>query len=356
MRSVMASPWSPALAAAVAVVVMMTACAPTDIDAEETPATAMAPTPSDGEPEVTRTPTLSPEATAAAPAPAAAWEPAIDAPVALTEVAGAAHDGRLWIAGGYLADGSASAAVLVYDPTNEEWTDGPALPDAVHHAVLVSTGDQLILLGGFRGAGFDEPIADVWILAPAGNEWTAGPALPSPRGAGAAAWDGERILYAGGVGPQGVVSDVYALDREEWEPLGQMSQARQHLAATSDGVGRVWILAGRHSSLDTNTGLVEIVSGTEITPLEVELTPRSGVGAFWLAGTGACLVGGEAPHGTEPLVECVTDANEIVELPSLRGARHGLGVAAVGDAVYAAAGGEQPGLYVSAMLERLPVE
>lgn len=355
MRSVMSPTWQPALALGVAVVLIATACVPPDTDADATPPTTAAPTPSDAEPEVT-TPTRSPKATAAAPSPATAWESGNDAPVALTEVAGAAHDGRLWIAGGFIADGSASSAVLIYDPTHPEWAEGPALPGAIHHAVLVSTGDRLYLLGGFRGAGFEQPVADVWILGPDGNAWAAGPALPQPRGAGAAAWDGERLLFAGGVGPNGVVSDVYVLVNEAWEPLGQMSEARQHLAATSDGAGRTWLLAGRHSSLDTNTGLVELVSGADIMVLEVELTPRSGVGAFWLAGSGACLVGGEAPHGTEPLVECATNGDELLELPSLGVARHGLGVTIVGDAVYAAAGGEEPGLYVSAVLERLPID
>jgi hypothetical protein len=287
--------------------------------------------------------------------PGDAWRRVADTPVALTEVAGAAHDGRMWIAGGYGPDGSASPAVLVYDPADDAWADGPALPTGVHHAVLVSSGTELFLLGGFLGPGFDRPTDEVWVLDASAESWRPGPALPEPRGAGAAAWDGDRLVFAGGVGGGGVAADVYVLADGAWERLGGLDEPRQHLAAASDGDGRTWILGGRHSSLETNVGTVELISGSSIERLTAELTPRSGVGAFWIGSVGACLVGGEAPGGTLPDVECVTDERDVADLPHLTVARHGLGVALLEDGIYAAAGGEQPGLFVSPIVERLPL-
>src|SRR3954447_26232450 len=55
----------------------------------------------------------------------AAWTRLSPAPIALTEVAAAAHEGRVWIAGGLDASGGASARVLEYDPSTDSWSDGP---------------------------------------------------------------------------------------------------------------------------------------------------------------------------------------------------------------------------------------
>jgi hypothetical protein len=327
-----------------------------------------APDPTSPTPGATATPTAAetatPDATPAEtdaqdepddPVPGDAWERLDDAPIQLTEVAAAAHDGRVWVAGGFLADGSASDAVLVYDPESEAWSDGPPLPAGVHHAALVSADDRLVLLGGYLGGGFGTPTAEVWELDEDGGEWQPMPGLPEARGAGAAAWDGERIVFGGGVGPGGPAGDVYAFDGDAWERIGEMDEPREHLAAASDGAGRTWFLGGRRGSMETNVGRVEMVEGSEIVLSDQELTPRGGVAGFWLASVGACLVGGETPGGTLAHVECVGDDGEIRELPSLNVARHGLGGVVLDEAVYSVLGGDIPGLYVTAAVERLPL-
>jgi hypothetical protein len=334
-------------------------CAADEPSPEAPDPTPMAtPTPTAAE---TATPDATPTETDAQdepddPVPGDAWERLDDAPIQLTEVAAAAHDGRLWVAGGFLADGSASDAVLVYDPEDEAWSEGPPLPAGVHHAALVSADDRLVLLGGYLGGGFGTPTAEVWELDEDGDEWQQLAALPEARGAGAAAWDGERIVFGGGVGPGGPAADVFALRDDGWEAIGAMDAPREHLAAASDGAGRTWFLGGRRGSMETNMGHVELVEGSEIVLLDQELTPRGGVAGFWLASVGACLVGGEAPGGTLAHVECVSDDGEVVELPSLNVARHGLGVAVLDEAVYSMLGGDVPGLYVTAAVERLPLD
>lgn len=310
-------------------------------------------------PAMSREPTATPRRTTpASPDPSpqvgAAWERLPEAPVALTEVAAVAHAGRLWVVGGLLADGSASSSVFSVDAVEARWFETAPLPRPIHHAALVSFEERLYVLGGFVGPAFDSPTAEVWLLGDDG-EWEAAPPLPEPRGAGAAAWDGARIVFAGGVGPNGVTGDVYALSGGAWQRIGQLGEARQHLAAASDARGRVWFLGGRHSGLETNVGTVEVVTTTGVEGVPTALTPRSGVGAFWIAGIGACLIGGETPEGTSSLVECVADGGQIVGLPPLAVARHGLGVAVLSDGVYAVMGGEQPGLFVSATAERLPI-
>lgn len=287
-----------------------------------------------------------------------AWTALAEAPLALSEVGVAAFDGELWVAGGLTGDGGVAPAVQVFDPTTEQWRGGPELPEPVHHASLVATESDLVLVGGYRTLAFD-PVTDVFVLDQANETWVEAPALPEARGAGAAAWDGQRLVFAGGVGPGGLADDVWALDDVaggEWSDVGQLSVARDHLAATSDGDGSVWFLAGRENSLEANLGTVDLLADGGIDTIGEIPTPRGGVGAFFSQRHGACVVGGEQPDGTFAEVECITADGETTALPDLSSPRHGLGAATIAGVAYVALGGPDPGLAVSGTLEALRVD
>lgn len=282
------------------------------------------------------------------------WTSFPDAPVALSEVAAAEFGGMVWAVGGLSADGDAVTTAQTFDPAFETWALGPELPEAVHHAALVSTGEALYLLGGYTGSGFGSPTSAVRRLDPGSGLWEDGPTLPEPRAAGAAAWDGRRIVYAGGVGPGGLAGDVYALDGAGWSTLGQLSEPREHLAAASDGHGRTWFLMGRTGGLDTTLATVERVEDADISVVGSLPSPRGGVAGFWSPASGACVVGGEDPDGTFGDVECLADGRVSV-LPGLAQPRHGLGAAVVEGIVYVVLGGPEPGLTASGAAEGLPL-
>lgn len=279
-----------------------------------------------------------------------AWTTIGAAPIALTEVAVAAHNGQIWIAGGLRSDGSASDEVFAYDPASRRWTDGPHLPEAIHHAALVSDGAGLVLLGGYKADG---PTAGVRRLDEVAGAWTDIVPLPAPRAAGAAAFDGGRIVYAGGVQPGGISSEVFALADDAWTRIGHLSKAREHLAATTDGDGRTFILGGRVGGLGRNLGTVDLIEGDMVTALGVLPTPRGGVAAFWWPSLGACLAGGESPGGTNAQVECIAADGTVLRLPDLGVARHGVGAAVVEGTAYVVLGGRRPGLFTSDVTETL---
>ena len=283
------------------------------------------------------------------------WSLGPEAPLALTEVAAAVHGGLVWIAGGLAADGRATDRVFVLDPETGDWSDGPAVPETIHHAALVSDGQALWLLGGYVGDGFDRPTDAVRTLTPgpADAAWRTAAPLPEPRSAGAAAWDGTRIVYAGGVGP-GVVSElVFVGGAAGFEPVARLSEAREHLAAASDGAGRTWFLGGRRGGLEGNLGRVDLVEGETLTTVGDVPTPRGGVAAFHWPSLGPCLVGGESPDGTNPQVECIAADGTSTVLPSLAFPRHGLGAVVVDGIAYVLLGGPVPGLTASGTLELL---
>lgn len=285
-----------------------------------------------------------------------AWEALESAPFARLEMAVAAHGGRIWLAGGLSPLGEALTDVEIFDPASGQWSDGPSLPSSVHHAALVSDGERLLLMGGYLGSAFNRPSELVLTLADGDDQWQEGPALPDPRGAGAAAWDGERVLYAGGVGIEGVSADIFVLTDGSWERIGTMAGPREHLAATSDGAGTVWLLGGRVGGLDTNLATVEVVSGTAITQLEPLPTARGGVAAFHDSVLGACLTGGEAPGGAFRTAECITADGDITTLPEMSEPHHGHGAVSIEGVAYVLLGGPQPGLSADATVESLTLD
>jgi hypothetical protein len=281
---------------------------------------------------------------------AGGWVAGPAAPQALTEVAVAAHDGRVWVVGGMGADGQPVPTVQVFDPARGSWEFAPPLPEPVHHSALVSDGDELLQIGGY---GFDgQPRAAVHRFV--GDGWVEQKPLPEPRAAGASAWDGrDRIVYAGGVGPDGVSADAWALVDGAWERYNRLPEPSEHLAATSDGAGTVFVLGGRRGGLDTNSARVTVLEPAGGRALGELPTRRGGVAAFWWPDFGACLVGGESPGGTHAEVECISPAGELTRLPDLARPRHGLGAAVVDGRVHVVLGGERPGLFVSDALETL---
>jgi hypothetical protein len=281
---------------------------------------------------------------------ASGWTDAGEAPFARLEMATAVLDGRFWLAGGFNPDGLVADALAIFDPANGAWTQGPTLPVPIHHAAMASDGVVLYLVGGYLASG--QPTPGVYVLDPMAGEWIAGPPLPEARAAGAMAHDGERLVYAGGVGPGGVRGEVLALEGEAWVELGVLARPREHLAAASDGEGRVWVMGGRQGGLDRNVGDVEVVQGTSV-ELVASLTPRGGVAAFFAPGTGACLSGGEAPSFALTTVECVDAGGRVTAFPAMRQARHGHGAGVVDGVAYALLGGDVPGLDATPTVETL---
>jgi hypothetical protein len=306
------------------------------------------------------------------PAVAGPWTAVAAAPIELLEVGVAAHHGKIWVAGGLRLDG-ASDRVLVLDPLTVTWTEGPRLPEAVHHAALVSTENALVLIGGYLGDSLGTATAAVRRLDDGTNAWTDEPPLPDTRAAGAAAFDGARIVYAGGVKPGGIANEVFARragaaaagsrgvggpgslggTAVAWQRIGRLPVAREHLAAASDGAGRTFFLGGRVGGLDRNLATVDLVEGESARTLGDLPTKRGGVAAFWWPSLGACLVGGESPGGANAQVECMAADGKLTRLPDLPTARHGVGAAVIDGTAYVVLGGRQPGLFVSDVTESL---
>jgi non-specific serine/threonine protein kinase len=273
---------------------------------------------------------------------------------AVQQVSAAVLDGRVWVAGGLTTPTEATASTQFYDPTIDSWELGPPLPEAVHHAMLVSYRNQLVLIGGFLARGDDLlAVTSPRVLFFDGSGWVEGPPLRHPRGAAAAAVVGDKIVVVGGrTGhPEQLVGQTEIYDGNGWHDGADIPVPGDHLAAAGDPA-YLYAVGGRAFTAGSNTDVVQRYEPaadrwTALAPLP---KPVSGAGAAIIDGQ-LIVAGGE---GTTT-VSSTVQAYDLTEptatwttLPSLTQGRHGLAVAAVGNTLYAVDGSTRAGHTASA--------
>lgn len=290
------------------------------------------------------------------PAPDPSRETAPPVPEARTEVGGGVLGGKVVVLGGLRADGSVTDRVDVYDPDQQRWSPGPALPEPLHHMGVASFAGRLFVAGGFTAGsgGAWVETAQVRSLGPQDREWRREPGLSAPRGALALAADRTRLVAFGGTSGGVVVATSEVLERgaRAWRGGPALGQAREHTAAVSTPE-RIYAVAGRVGGLDTNLVSVETLeAGAEAwRPAPPLNEARGGIAGAAVAGR-PCVAGGEAPSGTIGSVECLA-GDRWVRRATLATARHGLAVVGLGERLHVVAGGDRPGLFVSDIHEVL---
>ena len=131
-------------------------------------------------------------------------------PTPLRYAAVASAGGRLVIAGGSMPDGTASAAVLAFDPATHRVTRIGALPAPTTHAAAAALGKYVYVIGG-RGAAVGTPTAAILAVDPARRRVVPAGQLGVPRSDLAAIGLPGRILLAGGRAATGTVATLSQL-------------------------------------------------------------------------------------------------------------------------------------------------
>ncbi|WP_432828068.1 Kelch repeat-containing protein [Dactylosporangium sp. CA-092794] len=274
------------------------------------------------------------------------------------------------VAGGLRADNGTVTTVEVFDTRTRTWAAGPPLPLPVNHAMSASVGGVVYVIGGYLSDG--TPSAAAFRLDPppssagpsaavsAGWRWRSVADMPSARAAGAAAALGDRIYVAAGIGPgRDALADsmlVYDTVADRWSSGPGAPTRREHLGGAAAG-GSFYTVGGR-TAAGGNMSVVESYSpATGAWTRRPDLpTARGG-----LAATGACdgvviAAGGEGEH-TFAQVEAFVPADGAGgswrTLPPMPHPRHGLGMVAVGSSLVTLPGGPEPGLHVGAVTEAL---
>lgn len=231
-------------------------------------------------------------------------------PTGLNHVQAATHDGKLYLAGGYLEGNDPTGNFWEYDPATEEWTRLAQMPQPTAGGASVVIGDKLYVAGGapqtFGATGPVAPFPDLQIYDFASGEWSEGPEMPNPRHHVGGATVGGDLYVAGGRGEEDhslPTFERYDPAKDEWESLPELP-----LGVASPGLVAV-------------DGKLVIVGGEDQDEWED--------GKGWV---------------TPSAWEFDPQTNRWSRLPDMKYERRGGGVAAVGNRVYAIGGSYCPGL------------
>jgi hypothetical protein len=296
------------------------------------------------------------------PVPVAAAEPSwyrlADAPAPRQEVSYVAVGQAAYLAAG--GDREQDR----YDLATDSWRPVSSLPvafEGVDHVGGVAVGGEIVYAGGLLRWEYPFPtVAAVAVYDVAADAFSPGTEMPAPRAAGGVASWGGRAIYAGGLGPEGSSARVDAYDpaSDSWTRLQDLPRARDHFGLVVAG-GALYAVGGRLTThgpggigieeidavdrLDLPGDPADLAAASWSSGVATLPTPRGGLG---VAAVGDCVyaVGGEATSLPPPGVTGATETYDTgsgtwLELPPLATPRHGIEAAVSGNTILVAGGG-----------------
>ena len=271
------------------------------------------------------------------------------------EVAVAALDGKVYVAGG-LQGNSILDSVEVYDPATDSWSFIAPMPDQLHHAAAVATGGKLYVIAGWNNF-FGTPQDTLYAYDPTTDSWTQKASLPTRRGSPAAAVVDGKIYVVGGDPGENDFA-VYDPATDEWTILPDMPTGRQHMGAAAVA-GKFYAVGGR-TALGAGLGNLATLevydpATQQWSELDSMPTARGGIAVASLAQF-VVVFGGEGNPATASGTFSQTEAYDtatgtwttLTEMPT---GRHGIGAAVVGNQIYIPGGGSVQGFSLTAVNE-----
>jgi N-acetylneuraminic acid mutarotase len=211
------------------------------------------------------------------------WTTGSSMPTPRTEFDAALLNDEIYIIGGH-TEHKVTDIVEVYSPTLDKWANNvQQLHVELDHSAVAAHNGKLYLLGGF----VEEPEIPqnlLLIYDPLTNKWQEGASMPTPRG-GLTAQFVNGILYAIGgshtdKGDQLSVNEAYDPVTNRWTEKAPMPTSRHHLtSAVVDG--KIYVIGGRQTTLLTNLNTNEMYDPEKDRWVKLEPMPtkRSGMAA-----------------------------------------------------------------------------
>ncbi len=293
----------------------------------------------------------------------AAWETATDLPLRVQEIYPCLHQGSLWVAGGLSPDvpeaqQNISDSVHRLDVEQGQWTSQPALPEPRHHGILVSTGGDLLLFGGFVAANGGRWSASRDVLRLSDDGWSRIATLPSAQSETVTAVNRGRVHLAGGRAPgrananwndQRDVDSHQVFEPETGETTTTAPLPMARNSAASFLIADLWHVVGGRTVGGGNSARHDVYDFDEDTWRTAAPLPQAQGGlAAASIGSHGYVFGGEyfSPGGGGVYAEVWdydADTDRWYEAGTMPVPRHGLGAVAVGEEIYVIAGATEAG-------------
>jgi DNA-binding CsgD family transcriptional regulator/N-acetylneuraminic acid mutarotase len=155
------------------------------------------------------------------------WSAGAPKLTAVADAGAAVLGGEIYVVGGRLANGQATAVVEAYSPLNDGWRPIPSLPRPVAGSVVLADGGLLYVFGGDNAD--EDVLADAYAFDPGTQRWQTLAPLPTARAFAAGGALGGRFYVAGGRDEAGAaldVCEVYDPQGADWSPCPPLLQPR----------------------------------------------------------------------------------------------------------------------------------
>ena len=137
------------------------------------------------------------------------------------ELATAVLLGKIYVIGGYDANGVSTNTVEVYNPNTDTWASAHSIPLAVNHNSAAVAAGKLYSFGGSGG--------QVFVYDPENDSWTPAASTNFPHnGTAAVGVIGDKIHVAGGNDSSARELEVYDPVANTWTTRAQMAVGRNH--------------------------------------------------------------------------------------------------------------------------------
>ena len=298
--------------------------------------------------------------TALQPVDSGCWSTKKSMPQSVLDAGGAALNGRMYVVAGKTSGGH-QTTMYIYDPTNDTWSLGPAVPGPpVENPAVVPYNGKLYVFGGST-APFSGAVTNASVFDPSAGSWAALPPMAVARGGAAAQVLGGKIYVAGGMADDGASLasvDVFDPASRTWSSAPSMATRRDNPgSAVLDG--NLYVFGGRIREANGSTVNGALTSVERFDPVAATWTARAPMPTGRRAvvvgtiGGRAQVMGGEG-GGSAAFVQNeeydpATDSWRT--LRAMLTGRHGAAAATMGGVVYVAGGGPNSGSSFTGVLE-----
>lgn len=284
----------------------------------------------------------------ATPEPPAAdtWVSRAAMPIARSETPAIAHNGLIYVAGGFGAGDRADA----YDPETDTWRQLADLPTPTNHPGIACFQDMVIVAGGYSMDGAHAHDG-IWAYASERDGWEQIGVLPAQMGAFGLVTLRDTVYLVGGAlqslnGDPSPATWSWSPSDNRWEERAPLSHAREHMATVAAGES-IFAIGGRAHGQDSDElgSMVERYDPDADTwqRLDPLPYPRSGLNGAALCNN-VVVAGGETSTEVFATAQMLNTASGTwSELPNLPAAVHGVAVAAFDRQIFAIGGSTAAG-------------
>lgn len=179
------------------------------------------------------------------------WIELPKSPIHRTDMAITTFGNLIYLIGG-TAEGRASVATEVFDPTNQTYRSLADKPTAVLNTQAAQINGQIIIPGGKSDQGIATDVVEIFNISE--NSWTTASPLPKPLHSYAiAAYQGKLFVF-GGYDDQNISSEIYTyrLDIDQWQEAGSLMEPVMEASAVISA-DQIFIIGGLTEERITNT-------------------------------------------------------------------------------------------------------